>query len=436
MPKMSNTMTEGRIVKWLKAEGESVKKGEALLEIMTDKVNMEVEAPEGGVLGKILYDEAEGLIGIGAAIGIICEQGEKIPDKYLNVSKIVEAKEEIPAPDNTLKDANTKDIQRKDKGVRVSPRARKLAKEKGIDIAQVKPAGDSNVIQEEDILEFIRHQPRVSPLAQKMADDMNISLVGIQGSGTARRIMKQDIMPMKEQSAIAGIPDDGYTSTKLSGIRLVIAERMSESKFNAPHVYFCKEVDMQNCMDFREKVNGKAKEFGVKVSFTNIIAAAVTRALIKYPQLNSCISDKEVRTYNNCHIAVAVDTDRGLVVPVLKYTNRKTLLSLSKEMNEMIEKARENKLSPEQLNGGTFTISNLGALGADFFTAIINPPQVAILAVASIVDRPVAVSKEITVKPMMNMVLSVDHRVVDGALAMRFLNEVQQYLQKPELLSL
>lgn len=420
MPKMSNTMVEGRIMKWFKKEDDHVEKDEVILEILTDKVNMEVDSLESGYLRKILYNESEDYIKIGEVIGLITdEKDEKIPNRYLNKDKEL---------------SGDKIEVSKSKIVKISPRARKLAKDLDIDISLIIAKGEK--IKEKDVRDYYESNKskKSTPLADKIASKNNVDLNNLTGTGIKGKITKSDV----KGYIISNQQLDNNNeceSVQIAGIRKIVADRMSNSKFTAPHVYFFKEINMEKCIKFRNALKKKS-DCDINIGFTSIITFAVIKALNKYPQLNACVSDDVIKMYKDTNIGIAVDVQRGLIVPVIMNANRFGLKKLSEKVNSTIKDAKDNLLLPEQLNGGTFTISNLGPMDSDSFTAIINAPQVAILAVSSTKKKPVVIDDEICIKPIMNITLTVDHRIIDGSLATRFLNEIKDYLENPEYFSL
>jgi len=425
MPKMSNTMTEGTIIGWLKKEGEFVNKGEILFEIMTDKINMEVEALESGILKKIIYDASDVPIKIGTVIGIVGDEDDEIPEKYL-VNNIVENKEyEFMETKGQIKDAKLRKLKSKNNGknLKISPKAKKLAKECGIDLTSIEITNKNGIIKEKDILKIkeMIGSVKTTSITKKVVSKNGLNISKMNG---ARNIKIEE-------------GEEGeYKIVPITGVRRIIADRMSVSKFSAPHIYFFKEINMEKAINYRRVTKNRLEKDGGTITITSIIAYAVVRSLAKYPEINSCIKDNNMLIYKNINIGIAVDTDRGLLVPVIKDANKKGLQELSIEISNTIKATRENKLLPEKLNGGTFTISNLGPFDSDSFTAIINNPQVAILAVSSVKKRPVVVEGKIVIKPIMNVTLSVDHRVIDGLLSTKFLNKIKYYLENPELFSL
>lgn len=415
MPKMSNTMTEGKIMRWFKKENDYVEAGDAIVEIMTDKVNREIEATESGFLRKIIKIESNDDIKIGEVIGLMANSlDEELPAKYNN--------------------QNLNSLSNERENVKITPKAKKLAEELGVDISLIK--SESGVIKEKDILKMKENEKiNVTPLAHKIAIDKNVSLKGVEGTGINGKIVKKDVERLLDNVETEK-DNDEYEIEPIIGVRGIIAERMTKSKFTSPHVYFFKEVNMEKSIDLRKFLNHKTAESGLKLSMTDIITHAVIRSLIKHPQINVCIEENKIMKYKNVNISLAVDTDRGLVVPVIKKADKMSLSELSLKINEIISKARSNQLDPEDFIGGTFTVSNLGSFDSDSFTAIINAPQAAILAVSSTKKRPVVVNDTICIKPMMNITLSVDHRVIDGVKATEFINQIRDYLENPELMLL
>jgi len=355
MPRLSLTMKEGTVAKWYKKEGEPVNKGEPLVEAVTEKVTYDIEAPESGILRKILILEGTD-VPVAEVIGIITA-----PDEQLT--------EEI-----TVKTPET-EIETIEERIPASPAARRLAKEHGIDLSKV------------------------------------------QGSGPEGRIIEEDVKKFSEES-LTGPRIKGIIP--LTGIRKVAAERVTLSAKTAPHSTITMEVDMTAVAKFREEN---------QVSYTDIIVKAVAKALLENVAVNSTLDGEQIKLFEDINIGVAVATERGLVVPVVHNADKKSLKEISSTLNDLIEKTRANRLSKEELSGGTFTITNLGMFGVEIFTPIINPPEAAILGVGKIIEKPIVVNKEITVRPMMYFSLSYDHRILDGAPAAQFLQKVKQYLE-------
>ena len=381
MPKMGQTMERGKIIKWLKKDGEEVRRGDPLLEIETDKTTIEVEARESGIL-KIIAEEGEE-VPIATTIAYIIKEGETIP----------EGKE----PKKTPEKAEVTPVKR----VKASPLARKIAEEKGIDLTKVQGTGPGGRITKNDVLAYLEREAEAA---------------------SAEKASMESTLPE-------------YEVVPMSSMRRAIARKMVESKTYAPHFYVTVQVDMTEAVRMRENLIPlfEAKK-GVRLSFTHLLIKAVASALEKYPQLNATFEEDEIRIWKDVNIGIAVSLEDGLIVPVLRGANKLDLFEIASQASELVTKAREKRLREDEFSGGTFTISNMGAVGVDSFIAIINIPETAILATGRISDKPAVVDGELTIRKMMNMTLSADHRVVDGVTAAKFLQEIKRLLESPYLL--
>jgi len=360
MPRLSLTMKEGTVVQWFKKEGDMVQKGEPLVEVLSEKVTYDVEAPASGVLRKILVEE--GLdVPVAETLAIITLPDEEFPEVEILVKAPLKEVERV--------------VEKVEERILASPAAKRLARERGVDLGEVRGTGPEGRVIEEDVRRFVQER-RVTP-------------------------------PVREV-----IP--------LTGIRKTTAERVAYSARTAPHSTITMEVDMSNAAKLREKV---------EASYTDMLVVAVAKALVEHPIINSTLEGEQIKVFDEVNVGVAVATEKGLIVPVIRNTDKKSLMEVASTLKELVEKARQAKLSREELTGGTFTITNLGMYGVDVFTPIINPPETAILGVGRIVEKPVVVGKEIVVKPMMFLSLSYDHRVVDGAPAAQFLLRVKEILE-------
>jgi len=373
MPRLSLTMKEGSVVHWHKQEGETINKGEPLVEVLSEKVTFDVEAPESGVVRKILVEEGVD-VPVNAVLAIIAAPDEEISDvETLPAQAPEETKETVAA----IPEAKAEAAVEVEERVPASPAAKRLARESGIDLAQVKGSGPEGRIAEEDVRRFIEETGQPTPKVKET------------------------------------IP--------LTGIKKTTAERVSRSMKTAPHSAVVMEVDMTNTAKAREEK---------QVSYTELLVKAVALALKKHPLLNSTLTeDERIRVYEDVNIGVAVVTEQGLVVPVIHNADKKSLAEIASKLKELATKAREGKLAKEDVSGGTFTITNLGMYGVDLFTPIINPPEAAILGVGRIVNKPVAEGEKIVIKPVMTLSLSYDHRIVDGAPAAQFLQEIKKILE-------
>lgn len=406
MPKLSFNMREGKIIKWLKQEGEKIQEQDAIVQIETDKSVIDVESQTSGILRKIFVKDGE-MVPVTFPIGIIASQKEDIGimvkealEKLNGISKTEEMQKEIGQEIELKEEFSKKEVQsfpEVSESVKISPRARKKAKELGIDLLLIKNEFPKKIIQEEDIIEFSKKEKNVI----------------IYSASTEKVIAKE---------------------APYSGMRQIIGSRLSESKFTAPHIYFSTSVDMSNVLELLEFLK---KEQEINVTINDFLIFVLAKVLPQQPKLNSSLVDNKIIYYSSVNIGIAVGLEEGLIVPVLKEAEKKNLTEIAKESKRLITLAHEERLIPEDYQSGTFTISNLGMLGIEEFTAIINPPESGILAIGSIQKKPVVNSHDqIVIKPMLKMTLSVDHRIIDGIVATRFLNTVKKYLYNPGMLLL
>ncbi|MDX6443823.1 MAG: hypothetical protein QOH71_897 [Blastocatellia bacterium] len=425
MPKLSPTMEEGQLSRWLKKEGDKVSMGEPLAEIDTDKATMEMQALSNGVLRKILINEGESAP-LGQPIAIIGEPDEDIS----SLLKEVPAK----APPAPSADA---------------PKESEAAPPEAV---EAKPSQSSAPPQaSEPPTQSGRDDGRqlVSPIAARMAAEAGVNLKSLQGSGPGGRIVKRDIeAAMKSKPASAPraaalrgavtprsdhkgavYGPSGYRDEPLSEMRRTIARRLVTSLGPVPHFFLTSEIDMERAADMRVAINELYPD--LKLSVNDIIVKVAAAALIQHPQVNASFQDKTVRYYEHADIGVAVATENGLITPIVRAADQKPLLEIASEVRELAERARSRKLKPEEYTGATFSISNLGMFGIDEFTAVINPPEGAILAVGAMTPRPVARDKEVVVRQTMRVTMSCDHRVIDGAVGAQFLRTFKQIMENP-----
>lgn len=424
MPKLGTTMTEGTIVKWLKKEGEPVEKGEIYVEIQTDKVNIEDEAERSGILRKIIAKEGE-TVKVGEPIAIIADAHEELPDLEIADDKSPEKQEESSQVIMQQEDRTEDEKETIPGKIKASPAAKRVARENQIDLSKVTPSGPNGRIVEKDVLAYIQeNKVRATPVAKKIAMEKQIDLKSLQKS-PVERITKADLeeqmMMQEEESTIPVI-----------GMRKIIAESMTYSKKVAPHIYLSLEVDMSKVIDIREKLIPLVQDkYDVKLSYNHILIKAVATALRLNPLVNSSFTEEKIILKQNINIGLAVALEDGLIVPVIKDADKKGLGIIAKETAELILKAKNKKLLPDEYQGGTFTITNLGMFDIENFCAIINQPETAILAVGKIMKKPVVVDDEITIRPMMNLTLSCDHRAIDGAVGAKFLQNFKEILEEP-----
>jgi len=335
--------------------------------------------------------------------------------------------------------------------LKITPRARRVAAEQGVNLADITLTGTGyqEGICEKDILDYLAaSKVRISPVARKMAEAQEIALEGIQGSGAHGKIMKRDLAASDKPAAAAPAAEAkaAQTETQITadgkeileivpynGVRKIIGERLAQSKFTAPHLYFTQKVNLDKLLDLRKQINDAQEK---KTSVTDYIAKAVIKCLQKYPDMNESLAGDQIVKYKSVNLGIAVAAPSGLIVPVIKNANQKTVVEISKEAGVLFDKARNGKLAPDEYTGGTFTISNLGMFGIENFTAIINPPEAGILAISATKDEPYIMedesgNKSIEIKPMMNITLTVDHRIIDGLLAAQFVTDIKKLLENP-----
>jgi pyruvate dehydrogenase E2 component (dihydrolipoamide acetyltransferase) len=407
MPKLSDTMTEGVVAKWHKKIGDQVKEGDLIAEIETDKATMEFESFYNGTLLHVGVEEGKGAP-VDTILAIVGNKGEDISALITNSAGSQALKEEAPKQ-SEIKPAN---------------------------VSETKP---NHTVPSSTSLVNSDGRLKASPLAKAIATEKGIDLNRIKGSGDDGRIVKRDVENYAPSAAgiNAAIIDQptfhgqSYTDTPISQMRKVIAKRLAESKFTAPHFYLTMEVDMANAIDARKLIN---KEEDAKVSFNDLVIKACAVALKKHPIINSSWLGDKIRTNHQVNIGVAVAIEDGLVVPVIKNTDLKSIKAISAEVKSFARKAKEKKILPTDMEGNTFTISNLGMFGIDEFTAIINPPDACILAVGGIKEVPIVKNGQIVPGNVMKLTLSCDHRVVDGASGAAFLQTLKGYLENPILM--
>ena len=371
MPKLSLTMKTGSVVQWFKKEGEQVEKGEPIVEVLSEKITYDVEAPATGVLRKILAEEGMDL-SVDATLAFIAAPGEELPESEI----------ETAPPPNHVKEGITKEeteVRTPKERVLASPAAKRYAREENVDLTQVRGTGPEGRIVEEDVRRLTEGRLELTPR-------------------------------VKEE-----LP--------LTGIRKTTAERVSSSFRTAPHSFIIMEVDMKNAGKIHEETG---------VSYTAILVLALAKALRENPAANATLKNEKILVYDDINVGVAVSTAKGLVVPIIRNADKKQLAQISSELEERAEKARQGKLSKEHLTGGTITVTNLGMYDVDMFLPIINPPEAAILAAGRILEKPVIVNEQVVAKPVMTLTLAYDHRIIDGAPAAVFLRKIRKILEEAQ----
>lgn len=405
MPKLSDTMTEGVVAEWHKKVGDAVESGEVLAEIETDKATMEFESFQDGVLLHVGVEKGA-TAAVDSILAILGEAGEDVTELLKADADVAAPAEAPPAPTPAPTPAPAP-----------APAPVQAAAPAPVPAAQAKaPAPASN------------GRVKASPLAARLAAERGIDLGRVQGSGDGGRIVKRDIENHVPAPAAGTGAVESHSDQPVSQMRKTIARRLAESKFTAPHFYLKLSVDMGAAVEARKAINAQE---GVKVSFNDMVVKAVSLALKKHPGVNSAWMDTHIRTNDHVHIGVAVAVEDGLLVPVVRHADRKSLSEIGAEVKDFAGKARDKKLQPSDWEGNTFTISNLGMYGIEDFTAIINSPDACILAVGGISDVPVVHDGAVVPGKVMKLTLSCDHRVVDGAMGAAFLQEVKSLLEHP-----
>lgn len=395
MPKLSMTMETGTVIQWFKQEGDHVREGDVLLEVLTDKINIEVESYATGTLLKIYYGPDQ-VVPVNHVIGYVGNADEVVPDAppASEPNPARDATEGVTDPMHEPEPQSSAPVAGK---IRATPVARRIAKEKGMDLGQVKGSGPNGRVQKADVEQAVATKSAVQSALSSEARTQS----------TNRQV-------------------------KLEGMRKVIAQRMAASAYTAPHVTLTTEADMSQAIEVRTTLLPAIEKMtGQRLSYTAIILKAVASALARHPKVNVSLKDDVIEYHESIHIGLAVAVTDGLVVPVIKEVDRKGLAELTVDSKRLAGLAREGRLLPDDMRGGTFTISNLGMYAIDAFTPIINQPESAILGVGRIHEKPVGVDGQIVLRPMMSLSLSFDHRVMDGAPAAAFLQEVKEMLESP-----
>lgn len=428
MPKQGLQMTEGTITKWLVKEGDKVEIGQPLFEMETDKNTIQIDSTAAGEVLKLVAKEDE-TVPITETIAIVGKKGEDFSD-LLPKKKEEKKPEPAPAPAAPAAPAvksapaadDTTPIALEGGRIFVTPRAKMTAERKSIDHKTVKGTGPSGLIIEKDVLAAAA--VKASPVAKAIAARKGVSITTVTGTGENGKIVKHDIL-----SGDANLSREDKV-IPISGMRKVIADNMMNSVQSMAHAYHKVAVDMSEA----KLIRAAFKKAEKKVSFNDIIIMALGRALQEHPRMNAWVEDGKITEKGSVNVGIAVAVDNGLIVPTVRDVQNMTIGEIHDESARLIAKTKAGGLKKEEYSGATFTVSNLGMFGIDEFTAIVNPPQVGILAVGSMTDTPVVRDGQIVIRPMMNLVLTYDHRVIDGAPAAQFLSRVKELLENPYLM--
>tara|TARA_B110000967_G_C18828043_1_gene532484 strand:- start:191 stop:1504 length:1314 start_codon:yes stop_codon:yes gene_type:complete len=429
VPALGESVTEATVSKWLKSQGENVSADEPIVELETDKVNVEVPAPSNGVLDSIVVKEGE-TVNVGSLLGTINQSSKQIQDKVSEVKNYAPPKKKIKEELKIFE----KDQISKPKKIKIKEPSLNLEEE---------PLILDQIHEEKAVLKIpptVRVETNVSPAARKMANEANIDLKNVEGSGKNGVILKEDIMslmgskPLPAERKIKHGPEERVKMTRL---RLTIAKRLKEAQENAAMLTTFNEVDMSQIIAMRNQYKEEFQnKYGVKLGFMSFFVKACVIGLKNYPTINAEIQGEEIVYKNYYNISIAVGTDRGLVVPVLRETDEMSFADIEKNIEDLGQKARDGKITIEDLQGGTFTITNGGIYGSMLSTPILNPPQSAVLGMHNIIQRPVVIDDKVEVRPVMYLALSYDHKIIDGKEAVSFLKIVKESLEQPKRLFL
>jgi len=444
LPKLGQTMEEGTIVEWVKKEGEVINRGDVIFQVESDKAVLEVESKDKGVLRKILVDKGV-KVPILTPVAIIADPSEDIGGLLAAMGPVPTA---APAPQAAAPQAVAQAAPAAPAAVEApapiagrerifaSPRARKLAEEKGVDLAYVAGSGPEGRIIEKDVLAFLERRPAATPLARKVAQELDVPLEQVPATGA--RITAAEVRaaaaPAAAPAPAPTVPAAGGI-TPMSGVRAIIAERMGTSSQTTAAVTLQSLVDATAFVAAREQLKEAfAKELGFNIGYNDLLAVIVVRCLVEFSYMNVRLEREGIRHLTEVNMGMAVDTERGLLVPVIHGAQKMGVKEFAVRFRELVERARVGKALPDDLTGGTFTITNLGMYGVDQFTPIINLPECAILGVGRIRPEPAVVDGQIVVRQRMWLSLTFDHRLVDGAPAARFLQGIMRYIEAPYLL--
>ena len=449
MPKLGVDMQEGEIIEWKKQEGDVVNEGDILLEIMSDKTNMELEAEDSGVLLKITRQAGE-TVPVTEVIGYIGAEGEVVADNVASAPAAEPAPkvEEVATVEAPVVATQAPVVHEGGK-VRATPKARKVARELGIDLTQVPGTGAKGRVHADDVENFKGAQPKVTPLARKIAADLGIDLASVSGTGFGGKITKEDILAISapaqvKEAAAAPVVEakpekvlpEGVEVIPMSAMRKAISKGMTHSYLTAPTFTLNYDVDMTNLMALRKQVlDPIMNKTGMKVTFTDLIGLVVVRTLMKeeHRYLNASLIDdaQNIELHKFVNLGIAVGLDDGLIVPVVHGADKMSLSEFVVASKDVIKKAQAGKLKAAEMSGSTFSITNLGMFGTKSFNPIINQPNSAILGVSATIQTPVVVDGEVVVRPIMGLCLTIDHRIVDGMNGAKFMVDLKHLIENP-----
>jgi len=442
LPMLGETMNDGVIVEWMKAMGEEVKRGDVLFAVETDKAILEVEASAEGFLREILTPAGERV----PVLAVVARLTDTM-DEPLGPARQQKAAEPVSGP--VAPPSVEPPVPAPDAPGRlfVTPRARKLAEEEGVDLTKIVGTGQGGRIVEKDVAAYLAAALKVTPVARRLADSLDVDVSTVSGTGPAGRVTKEDVLKASPRvSEAASLPSLAVPSapptrvlveTLMTGVRAIIAQRMHTSHVTTAPTSLTVEVDATPFAALREKLKTRfAKELGFNISYNDLLMVIAAKALRRFPAVNARLDEAAgvIHQLDEINISLAMDTRRGLIVPVVRDVDRRGLLEIARITNDLVQRTRAGKVLPDELVGGTFTITNLGMFDIDAFAPIINLPEIAILGVGRIQDKPAVYNGEICIRKLMWMSLTFDHRLVDGGPASRFLQYIKQLVEDPDLM--
>lgn len=431
LPMLGITVEKGKIVEWVKKEGDPVEKGEIIFIVEVEKATTEVESPASGILAKILVPEGVE-VPVLTVVGIITEPGEKFSEDSVPQAQSpssVDSVTMVTPQENASMAADGIDI------IKAVPAARRMAREHDIHLRDISGTGPEGLIFAKDVETMIARKAhpsevRASTLARRLAEKERVPLEEVTGSGVRDRIMRQDVQAFLRESETTEMPLG--TVIPMSTVRRVIARRMSESAFTAPHIYFFTDAYLDPLLDFRSVVlPDLEKRFGIRVSINDFVIKAVALNIMDFPILNAQVNGDEIHIMPEVNVGLAVAMPEGLIVPAIKNADRSGLINIARQRIDLVQRARQGKLTLEEMERGTFTVSSLAQYDITHFTAILNPPQSGILSIGKTDEKLVMEKGQVTVKRVAQIGLSVDHRIIDGAMAADFLQNLKWKLERP-----
>lgn len=432
IPALGVVVETVKILKWLRSEGDRVKEGEPLLEVESEKVTTEITSPASGILGCILYPEGAE-VPVTKVAAVIVTEGEAVPESYRRQG-------EGPPPPGAQMPAPSVLLGEKAQGpVKAVPAARKLAEKSGVDLSLVTPTGPHGTIMKKDVEAYLaspvsgRRAQRVSTLARREAERLQVSLEGIQGTGTRGRVMKADVLAAGGQAKATPEKEGIWGKViPMKKMRQVIARRLSESAFTAPHIYLFTDVNMEKLLIVREIIlEDFERRFNVRPSINDFLIKAVALTIREYPLLNGTLKGDEIHVHPEINVGLAVALDDGLIVPAIPRADELGLGTIAQMRVDLVDRAKKEELKIEEVQRGTFTVSSLANFDITFFTAILNPPQSGILTVGKTQDQLYLEDGHVKARKVANFGLSVDHRIVDGAVGAAFLQSLKMKLENP-----